>query len=87
MKPEQRAYLELHFAVLLFGLTALLGGLIELSAVNIVWWRVLLTSISLIFLIRISEIRKKLPPKTILAIMGIGVIVGLHWVTFYGSIK
>ncbi len=87
MKPVQRAYLELHFAVLLFGLTALLGGLIDLSAVNIVWWRVLLTSISLLFLIKLGEIRRILPTKTILAMMGIGVIVGLHWVTFYGSVK
>ncbi|MEM6376816.1 MAG: EamA family transporter [Bacteroidota bacterium] len=87
MKPEQRAYFELHLSVLLFGLTALLGGLLELSAIVIVWWRVLLTSISLIFLIRVRYLFKNLPLKSILIFSGIGIIVGLHWVAFYGAVK
>jgi drug/metabolite transporter (DMT)-like permease len=87
MKPEQRAYFELHLSVLLFGLTALLGGLLELSAIVIVWWRVLLTSVSLIFLIRVPYLFRTLPVKSILIFSGIGVIVGLHWVTFYGAVK
>jgi len=87
MKPEQKAYFELHLAVLLFGLTALLGGLMDLSAIVIVWWRVLLTSISLLFLIRVRYLFKSLPLSTILTFAGIGIIVGLHWVTFYGAVK
>src|SRR6056297_927464 len=87
MKPEQKAYFELHLAVLLFGLTALLGGLMGLSAIVIVWWRVLLTSISLLFLIRVRYLFKSLPLSTILTFAGIGIIVGLHWVTFYGAVK
>ena len=87
MKPVQRAYLELHLAVFLFGLTAIFGDLIQLSAFMIVWWRVLFTSISLVFLIRVRHIFRTLPRKTILQLMGIGVIVGLHWVTFYGAVK
>lgn len=87
MKAEQRAYFELHVAVLLFGLTALLGGLIDLSAISIVWWRVLLTSISLLFLIRVPNLLRTLPLSTILSFSGIGIIVGLHWVTFYGAVK
>lgn len=87
MKPEQRAYLELHLAVFLFGLTALLGGLTDLSAIVIVWWRVLLTSLSLLFLIRLRRLFTSLPLSTIFSFAGIGVIVGLHWVTFYGAVK
>lgn len=87
MKAEQRAYFELHIAVALFSLTALLGGLIDLSAITIVWWRVLLTSISLVFLIRIPNLFRTLPLRTILSFSGIGIIVGLHWVTFYGAVK
>lgn len=87
MKPEQRAYFELHLSVLLFGLTALLGGLLELSAIVIVWWRVLLTSVSLIFLIRVRHLFKDLPVRSILIFSGIGIIVGLHWVAFYGAVK
>lgn len=87
MKPERKAYFELHLSVLLFGLTALLGGLLELSAIVIVWWRVLLTSISLIFLIRVRHLFKHLPRRSILIFSGIGIIVGLHWVAFYGAVK
>lgn len=87
MNPEKRAYLELHIAVLLFGFTAILGDLIQLSALVIVWWRVLLTSISLLFLVRVGRLYRSLPRRTIWQFMGIGVLIGLHWIAFYGSVK
>ena len=87
MKAEKRAYLELHIAVLLFGFTAILGDLIVLKAVPLVWWRVLITSISLFFLIGFGRNLKNIPVKRIFQFMGIGVLVGLHWITFFGSIK
>ena len=37
-KAVKRAYLQIHLAVLLFGLTAILGDLIKVSALSIVWW-------------------------------------------------
>lgn len=87
MNAVQRAYLELHIAVLLYGLTAILGDLIQLTALSLVWWRVLITSISLLLLIRIFRLFKEVPIKVILQFMGIGVLVALHWVCFYGAIK
>lgn len=87
MKPEQRAYLELHIAVLLFGFTAILGDLIQLSAMVMVWWRMLLTSVSLLFLIRMGRQLRKMPRSLVLQFMGIGVLVAMHWVCFFGAIK
>lgn len=87
MNPERRAYLELHIAVLLFGVTAILGDLISLSALVLVWWRVLLTSISLLALVRVGRLLRALPPAATLRFLGIGVIVALHWLAFYGAIK
>ncbi|MEN0002562.1 MAG: EamA family transporter [Bacteroidota bacterium] len=87
MTPVQKAYVELHIAVLLFGFTAILGDLIDLSAVTLVWWRVLITSVSLLFLIRVAKLFRTLPRKTILQFMGIGVLVAVHWIAFYGAIK
>ncbi len=84
---HRRAYLELHIAVLLFGFTAILGDLIQLSALMTVWWRVLITSISLLFLIRFGRQLKQIPRKNILQFMSIGVLVALHWLCFFGSIK
>jgi len=87
MDNEKRAYLELHIAVFLFGFTAILGDLIQLSALVIVWWRVLLTSFSLLFLIRVRKLFRTLPTRAILNFAGIGVLVALHWLAFYGAIK
>lgn len=87
MKPKSRAFLELHLAVFLFGFTAILGKLISLPALSLVWWRVFITFISLFFLVNAIRIFKTLPNKMIWAFVGIGFLVAIHWLTFYGSIK
>ncbi len=87
MNKYKRAYLELHIAVLLFGFTAILGDLIQLSAYVMVWWRMLITSISLLFIIRFGKKLQHMPRRLVLAYMGIGVLVALHWITFFGSVK
>ena len=86
MNRQSVAYRNLHIAVFLFGFTAILGDLISLTALPLVWWRVLLTSLSLLLIIRGRKIRK-IPRNIALKYMGIGVIVALHWLTFYGAIK
>lgn len=87
MTAAQKAYLQLHLAVLLFGLTAILGKMIQLSALVLVWWRVLITSLSLMLLINVFKLLKTLPRRQLLILVGIGTIVGLHWLAFYGAIK
>ncbi len=87
MTKRKKAYIETHIAVLLFGFTAILGKLISLSAFQLVWWRVLITGISLV---AFNEVRKgytKLPKTQRRKFLLIGVLVGIHWVCFYGSIK
>jgi drug/metabolite transporter (DMT)-like permease len=87
MNDVKRAYVELHIAVFLFGFTAILGSLIDLSALVMVWWRVLITSISLLFMVRVLKLFRHLPLKAILQFAGIGVLVAIHWLAFYGAIK
>lgn len=87
MQPTQRAYLEMHFAVFLYGFTAILGDLILLPATILVWWRVLITSLSLLFLIQFGRNLHTIPKKFIWQYMGIGILIGLHWITFFGSVK
>ena len=82
-----RAYVYIHVAVVLFGFTAILGALIDLTALEIVWWRVLLTAISLIFLVRGGRSLAHLSMGDRLKFLGIGCIVALHWLCFYGAIK
>lgn len=83
----RRAYLELHLAVLLFGFTAILGDLIQLTALVLVWWRVLLTSASLFPFSNPFALWKDIGAVMFWRFMGIGVIVALHWLTFYGAVK
>lgn len=87
MSPTKRAYFELHIAVMLWGFTAILGDLIQLPALQLVWWRVLLTSFSLLFFLRSGRIFWKIPRKSIIRFAFAGALTGLHWLAFYGSIK
>ncbi|HHM21255.1 MAG TPA: hypothetical protein ENJ20_04435, partial [Bacteroidetes bacterium] len=65
MDATRRAYFELHIAVFLWGFTAILGDVIRLSALSLVWWRGLLTCISVFFLIKGGKAIWALPRKTI----------------------
>lgn len=87
MQDVKRSYIELHIAVLLYGLTAILGDLIQLPAVILVWWRVLITSFSLLFFIRFGRDLLSLKRSIALPLIGIGCLVAIHWICFYGSIK
>jgi drug/metabolite transporter (DMT)-like permease len=87
MSPSRKAHLQIHFCVLLWGFTAILGKLITLAALPLVWWRMLLVSGTLLCLPRVWRAIRALPPKLLLSYAGIGVIVALHWLTFYGAIK
>jgi drug/metabolite transporter (DMT)-like permease len=86
MTDKLRAYLYLHFCVLIWGFTAILGKLITLQAVPLVWWRVFLCCSSLILFIPRAQFRG-ISRKRYLKMFGIGIIVGIHWLCFYGAIK
>lgn len=57
-----------------------------MNSTLLVWYRMLFTVLSFILLKNLFQQLKNLPRNTILQILGIGVVVALHWVTFYGSI-
>ncbi len=82
-----QAYVMIHLAVILFGFTAILGKLIQLPGATIVWYRMLLTGMSLCFIPSVFRHLQKIPKKDILKIAGIGILVSLHWVAFYEAIK
>ena len=87
MSPTAKARLQIHFCVLLWGFTAILGKLITLAALPLVWWRMLLVSGTLLLVPRVWRALRALPSRLRLAYAGIGVLVSLHWLTFYGAIK
>jgi drug/metabolite transporter (DMT)-like permease len=83
----KKAFLQLHMAVFLAGFTGILGRLITLNEGMIVWYRLLLTAITMWILFGLMKKLKKISLIDILKIGGVGFIAALHWVTFYGSIK
>ena len=87
MVPTTRAWLQIHFCVLLWGFTAILGKAISLSAFPLVTWRMILVTASLVLLPDFWRGITKLPPRVIAADLGIGLIVAAHWLAFYGAIK
>jgi drug/metabolite transporter (DMT)-like permease len=87
MPPERKALLQIHFCVLLWGFTAILGKLISLPALELVWWRMLIVVAVLLAWPPLWRELRAVPPRTLAAFAGIGVVVALHWLTFYGAIK
>lgn len=81
-------YLQLHLLVALFATTAIFGHLITLSAPALVAWRSLLAAVGGAFFVAVVMRRDLLPPAgRILQLIGVGCIVGLHWMCFFGAIK
>lgn len=88
MNPElKKAYLQLHVAVFIFGFTAILGKLISSDHFTLVWHRMWLASAGFLLVPGFLRALSKTPVRELLKLSGIGVMVAIHWITFYGSIK
>ncbi|HEX7325533.1 MAG TPA: DMT family transporter [Rhodanobacteraceae bacterium] len=87
MQPATRARWELHFCVVLWGFTSILGKLITLTALQLVWWRMLLVAAALLLVPAVWREVRHMPRRRIAAYAGIGVLVALHWLSFYSAVK
>ena len=87
MSPHFKSHLQLHFCVVLWGFTAILGALIHLPATALVFWRMWIVAFALACIPRVAKGLWKLPRRLWGIYSGIGVLVALHWLSFYGAIK
>ena len=87
MTPAAKAQWQMHACVLLWGFTAILGKAITLPAMALVVWRMGLVTAALLLVPRVWRGMAALPARLLLAYAGIGTLVALHWLTFYGAIK
>ena len=83
----RRAQWQIHFCVLLWGFTAILGKLITLPAIALVCWRMAMVALALYALKRVRRGLREMPARLRWRYAGVGVVVALHWLTFYGAIK
>jgi drug/metabolite transporter (DMT)-like permease len=88
MFSKFKFHILLHLIIFMWGFTGILGKLIHLEAFNIVWYRVLIAFVSLSIVLLITKKRVEInSKKQLVKIAGVGVLVALHWMTFYQSIQ
>ncbi|MFD1630298.1 DMT family transporter [Pseudopedobacter beijingensis] len=87
MKLKISNVLILHFTVLIWGFTGILGALISINEVHLVWYRVGIAAITLYLYFKIKGVNFRIPKDEFIRIFITGGIVGLHWILFFGSIK
>ena len=78
---------RLQFLVLLWGFTGVFGKLVTMNALPMVWYRVLIAAIAIFIYMKFKKIEFKVSKEYLFKLLGIGAIVGIHWFTFYLSIK
>lgn len=87
MSTFKKALLQLHIFVFLAGLTGPIGFLIQLNGLVLVFYRMLITVFVLGLIYFFTQKKSVYPTSTLFKLLGIGAIISLHWVCFYGSIK
>lgn len=83
----KEAFIKLHISILLAGVTGIFGKLISLNEGLLVWYRMMFASLLFWGILRAGKKSYRIPLKEIPGISSIGLLLGLHWVFFYGSIK
>ncbi|MCP4687092.1 MAG: DMT family transporter [Desulfobacterales bacterium] len=83
-----RAYLEIHIAVLLFGVSGLFGKFLEASPGVIVFGRTLFASMALVLVLAMRKESARIKsPRDLLGFLLMGAILAAHWVTFFHAIQ
>jgi len=77
----------LHCTVLVWGFTGSLGKLISIPAVGLVWYRVLIASVSLLVYFIICRANFRVSKSSFLKLIANGALVGGHWILFFAAIK
>ena len=86
-KNKLKSLIHFHFIVFIFGFTAILGSLISIESLGLVWYRMLIAFIFLILIAVIFKINIKVSNKLLIKLLFCGVLISLHWITFFKAIK
>ena len=81
------SYLQLHLIVFIWGFTAILGALITLEALPLVWYRMLFASCFIFLFLIYKGYSLQVSKKLLFGFLFAGLIIALHWLTFYQAIK
>lgn len=87
MLEKYKYHIWLHVIVFIFGFTGVLGKLIEADSYLLVWYRVGIALICMVGYFVVIKHSLKITRKTLYKILGVGVIIAIHWLTFFEAIK
>ncbi|QRR03463.1 DMT family transporter [Dyadobacter sandarakinus] len=82
-----KSYLHLHFLVMIWGFTAIVGLLVSISPVALVLYRTLFAAAGLGLLIYFKNKNLQAGTRDIVRMFGVGVILSLHWTLFFASAR
>jgi len=85
MRLSTPDFLRLHFIVILFGFTGILGKLISIPAVEMVFYRTLLAAAGMALFLAITHRSAKVSTADLTTLLLTGIVVGFHWLTFFVS--
>ena len=86
-KNNLKHYLHLHFLVFIAGFTAILGEAISLSSIALVWHRMLIALVLTFLFLLYYRYNLKINLKDFFKFSLAGIIIALHWITFFEAIE
>ncbi len=87
LRDKLKNQLHLHLIVFIWGFTAILAALISIDALSLVWYRVLIAVITLFIYFKIKKISLQENLGDLIKFSVGGVIIAVHWATFFYAIK
>ena len=87
LNDNAKSYLQLHLIVFIWGFTAVLGRLISLDALPLVWFRMLFAIVFVFGFLLLKKTAFKISTKTFIQFLLAGLVIALHWFTFFRAIK
>ena len=87
MDSRAKNLLLMHFVILIFGFTGILGKLISIDAIPLVFWRTAIGAVTIYLWLKLQHKVTKKSWATIAKLGGVGILIAIHWVTFFASIK
>jgi drug/metabolite transporter (DMT)-like permease len=82
-----KSYLHLHFLVLIWGFTAIVGLMVSISPVALVFYRTFFAAIGLAVVIFIRKKRLATQPADLWKMLGVGLLLSTHWILFFASAR
>jgi drug/metabolite transporter (DMT)-like permease len=85
--PPLRSYLQLHFLVLIWGFTAILGLLVSVAPTALVLYRTVLAALGLALVVYLRRKSFRVGSGQAVLMMAVGLLLSTHWILFFASAR